>query len=186
MALAFFRLGRLRSRLTCAASSFTSASALISAGAIFSVEILKCCSDRCVCAPHSSSAGTSMGPKVSFSLRVAIAASAVRALHNAVAALRQAACSFLGPRAVPPYLRRMLRQTTARASAFSRLLAWSADAGLVCALTAACIAATLHLADVRYAFDFVRDTAPLWCALLALFSVAWPWSFTALPGPTPR
>ncbi len=79
----------------------------------------------------------------------------------------------------------MLRQTTARASAFSRLLAWSADAGLVCALTAACIAATLHLADVRYAFDFVRDTAPLWCALLALFCVAWSWFFTALAGRTP-
>ena len=35
-----------------------------------SPEILKCCSERWVCAPHSRSAGTSMGPKVSFSIRV--------------------------------------------------------------------------------------------------------------------
>jgi uncharacterized RDD family membrane protein YckC len=79
----------------------------------------------------------------------------------------------------------MLQNTPARASAFSRLLAWSADGGMVLALTAACIAATLHLADVRYAFDFVRDTAPLWCALLALLCVAWSFFFTAVAGRTP-
>mmetsp|Transcript_29135 Transcript_29135/g.76318 ORF Transcript_29135/g.76318 Transcript_29135/m.76318 type:complete len:218 (+) Transcript_29135:961-1614(+) len=33
----------------------------------------KFCRLRCVCAPHRRSAGTSMGPKLSFSLRVAIA-----------------------------------------------------------------------------------------------------------------
>src|SRR5262249_12675254 len=31
--------------------------------------ILKFCSERCVCAPQRRSAGTSMGPKVSFSMR---------------------------------------------------------------------------------------------------------------------
>src|SRR5882724_7574425 len=34
-----------------------------------SPEILKLVSDRCVCAPQSRSPGTSMGPKVSFSMR---------------------------------------------------------------------------------------------------------------------
>src|SRR5712692_8023645 len=72
MALAFFGSNNFSSRLTCAAARFTWASALISCGGIFSVPILKFISDRCVCAPHSRSAGTSMGPKVSFSMRVAM------------------------------------------------------------------------------------------------------------------
>ena len=34
-----------------------------------SVEMAKFSRERCVCAPHRRSAGTSMGPKVSFSIR---------------------------------------------------------------------------------------------------------------------
>ena len=36
-----------------------------------SPEMSKCCSERWVCAPHRRSAGTSIGPKVSRSVRVA-------------------------------------------------------------------------------------------------------------------
>ena len=72
IAFAFFASSSFRSRFTCAAARFTWASALMSAKGIFSVPILKFVSERCVCAPHSLSAGTSMGPKMSFSMRVAI------------------------------------------------------------------------------------------------------------------
>jgi hypothetical protein len=50
--------------LTCASA------AMISRGCC-SPLMSKFCSERCVCAPQSLSAGTSMGPKVSFSWRVA-------------------------------------------------------------------------------------------------------------------
>ena len=69
------RVGLLRdrarraSRLTTAALRLTSASARISSRGMRSVEMSKWCSERCVCAPHSRSAGTSMSPKVSFSMR---------------------------------------------------------------------------------------------------------------------
>jgi hypothetical protein len=56
---------------TRAALRFTISSARMSAGCIFSVEMRKCSSERCVCAPQSLSAGTSIGPKVSRSVRVA-------------------------------------------------------------------------------------------------------------------
>ena len=78
MALAFFASRPLRSRLTCAAARFTCASALTSCGGIFSLPILKFVSERCVCAPQSRSAGTSIGPNVSFSMRVAMRASVRR------------------------------------------------------------------------------------------------------------
>ncbi len=56
--------------MTSTAAFFTVARAWMSARGMRSPEILKCCSERWVCAPHSRSAGTSMGPKVSFSIRV--------------------------------------------------------------------------------------------------------------------
>src|SRR5260370_31977432 len=61
-----------RSRLTCAAARFTCPNALLSAGGIVSGPILKFCSERCVCAPQSASAGTAMDPKESFSIRVSM------------------------------------------------------------------------------------------------------------------
>ena len=53
------------SRLTAAAARLTCASARISSRGMRSPEMWKFCSERCVCAPHRRSAGTSMGPKVS-------------------------------------------------------------------------------------------------------------------------
>src|SRR6185295_8808153 len=44
----------------------------MSPGGMRSPEILKCCSERWVCAPHNRSEGTSMGPKVSRSVLVFI------------------------------------------------------------------------------------------------------------------
>lgn len=49
------------------------ARAAISSGGIFSVEIWKCSSERCVCAPQSRSAGTSIGPKLSRSILLLMA-----------------------------------------------------------------------------------------------------------------
>jgi len=48
------------------------ASAAISSGAIFSVEMWKWCRERWVWAPQSWPAGTSIGPKLSFSMRLSI------------------------------------------------------------------------------------------------------------------
>ncbi len=56
-------LTRAEARLTCT-------SARISSAGWRSPEMSKFCSERCVCAPHRRSAGTSMGPKVSRSVRV--------------------------------------------------------------------------------------------------------------------
>src|SRR6185295_13689351 len=56
---------------TRAALRLTISIARISAAGIFSVEMRKCSSERCVCAPHNRSAGTSIGPNVSRSVRVA-------------------------------------------------------------------------------------------------------------------
>ena len=55
-----------------AALRLTSASARISSRGMRSLEMSKCCSERCVCAPHRRSAGTSMWPKVSFSMRCSV------------------------------------------------------------------------------------------------------------------
>ena len=79
IALPFFGSRTRRSMFTCAAARFTCASAVISAGGIFSLLIRKFCSERCVCAPQSLSAGTSIGPKVSFSMRLAMRGSCQRA-----------------------------------------------------------------------------------------------------------
>jgi hypothetical protein len=57
--------------LTSAHAFLTRARARMSPGGMRSPEILKCCSERWVWAPQRRSAGTSMGPKVSFSVRVA-------------------------------------------------------------------------------------------------------------------
>ena len=68
MAVAFSSLSNPRSRLTSAAARFTAASARMSSRGICSVEIWKYCKERCVCAPHRRSAGTSIGPKESRSV----------------------------------------------------------------------------------------------------------------------
>ena len=47
-----------------------SSTARISSDGIFSHEMQKCASERCVCAPHSRWAGTSIGPNVSRSILV--------------------------------------------------------------------------------------------------------------------
>ena len=69
IASAFFASSMPSSRLTTAALRFTSASARISSGGMRSPEMSKWCRERWVCAPHRRSAGTSMSPKVSFSMR---------------------------------------------------------------------------------------------------------------------
>jgi len=61
-----------RAQLTRAQADFTLASASTISLGMRSLEILKCSSERCVCAPHSRSAGTSMGPNESRSMRVAL------------------------------------------------------------------------------------------------------------------
>ncbi|CFU04659.1 Uncharacterised protein [Bordetella pertussis] len=61
------------SALTLAAARFRRAMAATSGTGIFSVEIAKKCSERWVCAPHRCCSGTSIGPKVSFSVRVFMA-----------------------------------------------------------------------------------------------------------------
>ncbi len=55
---------------TVAAARLTSASARTISTGMRSPEMRKCSSDRCVCAPHNRAAATSIGPKVSFSMRV--------------------------------------------------------------------------------------------------------------------
>ncbi len=72
MARAFSASSAPRSRLTSAAARLTRTSASTSSRGIFSVDTAKNCSERCVCAPQSRSAATSMGPKVSRSVRVAV------------------------------------------------------------------------------------------------------------------
>ena len=67
----------------------------------------------------------------------------------------------------------------------ARLFAWCLDGAAVLALTCACAALALHKGHIRYPLDFLRDTAPLWLALLAAVCVAWSWVFTALTARTP-
>ncbi len=59
-------------RFTVAQARLTSASARTSSGGIRSPEIRKCCSERCVCAPHRRAAGTSISPKLSRSIRTSV------------------------------------------------------------------------------------------------------------------
>ena len=58
--------------LTSAAARLISAIGQINAGYCFSPLIGKFSTARCVCAPYSASAGTSIVPSESFSLRVAM------------------------------------------------------------------------------------------------------------------
>ena len=58
-----------------AAARLTMPSARTSGLGIFSSPILKLPSERCACAPQYLSASTSMGPKVSVSVRLVMAAS---------------------------------------------------------------------------------------------------------------
>ena len=70
MARAFSGVNTPRDWFTVAHARFTHASASMSSAGMRSPEILKCSRERCVWAPHKRSSGTSMGPKVSFSILV--------------------------------------------------------------------------------------------------------------------
>src|SRR6266705_1689877 len=59
---------------TAAAAFLTSVSACSTASGRRSPEMQKKRRDRSVCAPHSRSAGTSIGPKLSFSMRLPLIA----------------------------------------------------------------------------------------------------------------
>ena len=61
-------------RFTTAEARLTSANARMISRGCCSPEMAKFCSERCVWAPHNLSAGTSMGPKVSRSVRVPLSA----------------------------------------------------------------------------------------------------------------
>ncbi len=67
----------------------------------------------------------------------------------------------------------------------ARLVAWSLDAALIGAASAACIAASLRVSHVRYPLDFLRATASLYGALVLLLCVAYAALLTALCGRTP-
>src|SRR5450755_4703039 len=87
-----------RPTFTSAAARLTISSARMSAGGIFSVETRKYCSERCVCAPHKCASGTSIGPNVSRSVRVACAV--IYALrHRTRGAMCAALQVILPPRA---------------------------------------------------------------------------------------
>src|SRR3990167_2065390 len=70
IASVFFASCRPSAWLTTAEARLTWASALMISRGCCSPEMSKFCSERCVCAPQSLSAGTSMGTKVSRSVRV--------------------------------------------------------------------------------------------------------------------
>ena len=95
------------------------------------------------------------------------------------------ALSFEAEPARAPVLIPVPPRAASRASTRSRLLAWSVDAALIGATAAACVAAGLRVSHVRYPFDFLRDTAALWCLLLAFTSVAYSSLLIALCGRTP-
>src|SRR5437879_13494910 len=65
---------RPSSAFTAAAAFLTSVSACSTASGMRSPEMRKKRRDRSVCAPHSRSAGTSIGPKLSFSMRLPLIA----------------------------------------------------------------------------------------------------------------
>ena len=76
-------------------------------------------------------------------------------------------------------------QAPRRVSTSARLLAWSTDAALIGITSTACIAASLRVSHVRYPLDFLRDSAPLFCALVVVIAVAYSSLLTALCGRTP-
>src|SRR5216683_176845 len=65
---------RPSSAFTAAAAFLTSANAYTTASGMRSPEMRKKRRERSVCAPHSRSAGTSIGPKLSFSMRLPLIA----------------------------------------------------------------------------------------------------------------
>lgn len=85
-----------------------------------------------------------------------------------------------GAAAAPPR-----RARPARPGRGQIVFAWLADLLAISAFTAGCVAFALHEAQIRYPLDFLRDTAPLWLALLCAICVAYSWAFTALVARTP-
>src|SRR6185503_8290860 len=83
MASAFLASSSPSSAFTCAAALFTRASAYTTASGMRSLEMRKKRRLRSVCAPHRRSAGTSIGPKLSFSLRVPLIAALMLLLQKA-------------------------------------------------------------------------------------------------------
>src|SRR4051812_43713854 len=70
IASAFFASSSFSPALTCAAAFLTRARPYTTGSGMRSLEMRKKRRLRSVCAPHSRSAGTSIGPKLSFSVRV--------------------------------------------------------------------------------------------------------------------
>jgi uncharacterized RDD family membrane protein YckC len=77
------------------------------------------------------------------------------------------------------------RRTSLRAGPLSRLLAWSIDAALLCALLAAYLYGATLLVDTPYPLEALSSQLPLWAALAACLAVAYSWLFTALSARTP-
>ncbi len=77
------------------------------------------------------------------------------------------------------------RRTSLRAGPLSRLLAWSIDAALLCALLAAHLYGATLLVDTPYPLEALSSQLPLWAALAACLAVAYSWLFTALSARTP-
>src|SRR2546428_5589478 len=78
-----------------AAAFLTGVSACSTASGMRSPEMRKKRRDRSVCAPHSRSAGTSIGPKLSFSMRLPLIAAAMLLLLPGLSPFR--------PRVLLPY-----------------------------------------------------------------------------------
>src|SRR6266513_549387 len=74
---------RPSSAFTAAAAFLTSVSAYSTASGMRSPEMRKKRRERSVCAPHSRSAGTSIGPKLSFSMRLPLIAAVMLLLQRA-------------------------------------------------------------------------------------------------------
>src|SRR5882762_10063532 len=76
------------SAFTDAAAFLTSANAYTTASGMRSPEMRKKRRDRSVCAPHSRSAGTSIGPKLSFSMRLPLIAAVMLLLLSGLCRFR--------------------------------------------------------------------------------------------------
>src|SRR6266436_5161351 len=79
---------RPNSAFTAAAAFLTSANAYTTASGMRSPEMRKKRRDRSVCAPHSRSAGTSIGPKLSFSMRLPLIAAVMLLLLSGLCLFR--------------------------------------------------------------------------------------------------